>query len=306
MIMRDLFPGFDSQFVEIPAGKFFARTGGNPSNPALVFLHGFPETHASWHKIAPSLANTHHVICVDLKGYGQSDAPHGDAAHTSYSKRIMGQEVIEVIRSLGHATFSVAGHNRGALVAYRIALDHPEVMEKLVILDNLPTSVIWDMMALDPNFVTHWRSMATPAPAPENAMDRDYMENMLRVHTADGTLDCFEPEVLDNFRESWSQVDRVHAFCEDYRAGAGADPDADRLDLAAGNVITCPTLILWGEAFLGQAEEPPLVTWQRTFAPKAIGVELPRGHFNAEESPSETLAALQSFLAQPRLFENVT
>lgn len=297
MTKSDLFPGFESQFIEIPSGKFFARTGGKASSPAIVLLHGFPETHASWHKIAPALTDTHRVICIDLKGYGQSDAPHGNSEHTSYSKRVMGQEVIQVMKKLGHETFSVAGHDRGALVAYRIALDHPEVVEKLVILDNLPTSVIWDMMALDPNFVTHWRSMAAPAPGPENAMDREYMENMLRVHTADGTLDCFDPQVLENFRDNWSQPARVHAFCEDYRAGAGADPDADRVDLAAGKILSCPTLILWGEVFLGKAEESPLMTWQRTFAPNAIGVELPGGHFNAEESPIETLSALQAFLA---------
>lgn len=160
MTSQDLFPGFSSEFIEIPAGRIFARIGGDASLPAIVFLHGFPETHASWHKIAPALTQTHRVVCLDLKGYGQSDAPKGDVGHTDYSKRVMGQEVVQVMEKLGQSRFIVAGHDRGALVAYRIALDSPEKIEKLVILDNLPTSVIWDLMAEDPGFVAHWRTMA--------------------------------------------------------------------------------------------------------------------------------------------------
>jgi haloacetate dehalogenase len=297
LMTPDLFPGFETEWIDIPAGRLYARVGGPEDASAVVLLHGFPETHASWHGVAPGLAGARRVVCLDLKGYGRSSAPQGDDRHEAYSKRVMGQEVVAAMEALGHPSFSVVGHDRGALIGYRIALDTPERIERLAVLDNFPTFVIWEMMEADANVTPHWRTIARPAPEPERAMDREYMENMLRVHTADGTLACFPPPVLEDFRRSWSDPARVHAFCEDYRAGAGLDPEADRADIAAARTIDRPTLILWGEAFLGQMAESPVAIWQRTFAPQAMGVEVPRGHFNGEESPAETLAALQSFLA---------
>ena len=293
---RDLFPGFDERWIDVPPGRFYARVGGPADAPPVVLLHGFPETHASWHGVAPGLAETLRVVCLDLKGYGRSSAPAGDAPHEAYSKRVMGQDVVAVMEALGHPRFSVVGHDRGALIGYRIALDTPERIERLAVLDNLPTFVIWQMMDADARVTPHWRTIARPGPEPEAMMDRAYMENMLRVHTADGTLDCFDAPVLEDFRASWSDPARVHAFCEDYRAGATLDPDADRADMDAGRTIASPTLILWGEAFLGAMPESPVSIWRRTFAPDAVGVEVPAGHFNGEESPAETLAALREFL----------
>jgi len=296
----DLFPGFESRWVDALGLRIFARVGGRASGPAIALLHGFPETHACWHRIAPGLADTHRVVCIDLKGYGLSSAPAGDGGREAYTKRTMAREVVATMTALGHTRFSVVGHDRGALVGYRLALDMPDRIERLAILDNLPTFVIWEMMAADPTVTPHWRTMAEPAPKAEAMLDRRYMETMLRVHTADGTLDCFDPDALEDYRRNWAEPARIHAFCEDYRAGARADPDADRTDMANGRTIECPTLILWGEAFLGRMSEGPLDIWRRTFAPDAIGVEVPRGHFNAEESPGETLAALQDFLAADR------
>lgn len=293
---NDLFPGFETKWIDIDAGRFFARIGGEADAPPVVLLHGFPQTHAEWHKVAPGLAANHRVVCLDLKGYGRSDAPAGDPEHTSYSKRTMGREVLAIMEKLGHRKFSVIGHDRGALVAYRIALDHPERVDRLAILDNLPTFVLWDLIDADPGFIVHWRTMSQPAPHPEELMDSTFMENMLRSHTANRSLDCFDSAALQDFRESWNQPSRVHAFCEDYRAGAVADPLADRIDFQAMRKITLPTLILWGAEFLGKAAESPLDTWRRTFAPRAHGVEVPGGHFNAEESPAETLDALNRFL----------
>jgi haloacetate dehalogenase len=294
----DLFPGFEERWIDAPAGRFFARVGGPESAPALVLLHGFPETHASWHGIAPGLAEAHRVVCLDLKGYGRSSAPAGDPEHHAYSKRAMGDDVVSVLAALGHATFSVVGHDRGALIGYRIALDRPDRIERLAVLDNLPTFVIWEMMEANASVTPHWRTIARPPFEPERMLDQAYMENMLRIHTADGTLDCFDEPVLEDFRRSWRDPARVHAFCEDYRAGAGLDPDADRRDVAEDRTIDCPTLILWGAAFLGKMPESPLSIWRRTFAPNAVGVEVPGGHFNGEESPVETLAALRAFFGR--------
>lgn len=294
---HDLFPGFDTVHLDVQGTRFFMRIGGQPDAPPVVLLHGFPQTHAEWTHVAPGLAETHRVVCLDLKGYGQSGAPAGDSAHQAYSKRTMGREVVAIMQQLGHARFCVVGHDRGALVAYRIALDTPQHVDRLAILDNLPTSVLWDMIDADPAFIVHWRHLAQPAPHAEALLTPAFMEGMLRSHTADRTLACFSPAAMADFRRSWGDPARLHAFCEDYRAGAGADPAADRIDLAAGRTIAAPTLILWGAAFLGAAPESPLGTWRRTFTPEAIGVEVPGGHFNAEESPAETLAALSRFLA---------
>jgi haloacetate dehalogenase len=293
---KDLFPGFASRSVQVDGIDFFMRIGGPDNAPPVVLLHGFPQSHECWHSVAPELARTHKVVCLDLKGYGQSTAPRGDNGRSAYSKRTMAREVIAVMKSLGHDRFSVVGHDRGALVGYRMALDAPEVVEKLAILDNFPTHVIWEYMATNPNFTPHWRSYAKPAPEAEEFMTPDQIEALLRNHTAEGTLTPFEPSALENYRRSWDDPDRIHAFCEDYRAGAGPDPEADRTDIAAGKTMACPTLIIWGEKFLGHGSETPTEIWQRTFAPHACGVEVPGGHFNAEESPQETAASLAEFL----------
>lgn len=291
-----LFPNFTSQYVQIWDVEFFMRIGGPSDAPPVVLLHGFPQTHECWHLVAPQLARTHLVACLDLKGYGQSSAPRGDTAHAAYSKREMGKEVIAVMKSLGHERFSVVGHDRGALVGYRMALDAPEVVDKLAILDNFPTHVIWEYMAANPDFTPHWRSYAEPEPQAEAFMSAEQIETLVRNHTGDGTLTTFDPAALARYRLSWTDPDRIHAFCEDYRAGAGADPEADKIDIAAGKTVECPTLIIWGEKFLGHGRETPTEIWQRTFAPQATGVEVPGGHFNAEESPQETAQILSQFL----------
>ncbi len=292
-----LFPEFEEHFIDHPKGRFYTRIGGAMTAPAVVLLHGFPETHASWHNIAPALAQTHRVVCLDLKGYGRSCVVAGDPAHVEYAKRTMAQEVVDVMSTLGHERFTVIGHDRGALIAYRIALNWPEKIQKIVVMDNLPVSKVWEIMEDNPLVIPHWRTFALPAYAPEERMTQVYLEEILRVHTADGTLDCFAPEVLADFRRSWQQPERIHAFCEDYRAGAWQDVEDDRKDLATGKTISVPTLVLWGEVFLGRLSESPLDCWRSTFIPQAQGVEVAGGHFNSEENPQETLAALQAFLA---------
>lgn len=293
--MTDHFPGFESVVADAGGVKLFARVGGPPSGAPMVLLHGFPQSHLCWHQVAPALAERYRVVCLDLKGYGRSEAPAGDGDHHVYSKRVLAAEVVAFMAELGHRRFSVVGHDRGALIGYRLALDSPEVVESLVILDNYPASLIWDRMVDDPGFTPHWRTFAQEGPAAEASMTEQSLDQLMAEHTMSGTLDGFADDVLAAYRRDWRDPAHIHAYCEDYRAGATIDPQLDRADLAAGAVVRCPSLVIWGEAFLGRAPEKPTEIWQRTFLPGAKGVEVPGGHFNAEESPQETSAALLDF-----------
>ncbi len=175
------------------------------------------------------------MICLDLKGYGWSAAPKGDAAHEAYSKRQMGREVVAVMERMGHVRFGLVGHDRGARVGYRLALDEPGRIERLALLDILPTISQWQKMDREPEAYPHWRFLAQPAPIPEQEIGQapiPYYEDLLRIWTGSGTLDAFSPGALDLYRQSWNVPERIHASCEDYRAGAGPDRAADEADLA--------------------------------------------------------------------------
>ncbi|KQP11066.1 fluoroacetate dehalogenase [Methylobacterium sp. Leaf99] len=295
----DLFPGFSAPWIDIPAGRFFARIGGPEDAPPVLLLHGFPQTHACWHRIAPALAETHRVICLDLKGYGWSAAPGGDAAHGAYAKRTLARDVVAVMEHLGHVHFAVVGHDRGARVGYRLALDEPGRVARLALLDILPTLVQWERIEASSGSA-HWKNLARPAPAPENEIGRDpdgYFEGLLRDWSNAKSLDAFAPAALALYRQGWTVPERIHAMCEDYRAGATRDREADLADLAAQRTIACPTLILAGDGYLDRSAETPLTAWRRTFAPNATAVDLVSGHFPAEENPEGTLQALRVFLA---------
>jgi haloacetate dehalogenase len=299
----DLFPGFEARWIDVEAGRFFARVGGPPDAPPLLLLHGFPETHAMWHRIAPALAATRRVVCLDLKGYGWSAAPRGDGGRVAYAKRTMAREAATVMETLGHVRFAIAGHDRGARVAYRLALDEPGRVERLALLDIVPTTVQWQRRAADPSVAPHWSFLAKAAPEPEETILRDpqgYFADLLGKWTAAGTLAAFDPAALDLYRANWAPPERVHAFCEDYRAGSETGPDRvqDDADLAAGRTIACPVLVLESTDYLDRdGKEGALAVWRRTFAPEATGARIRSGHFLAEENPAETLAALTPFLA---------
>lgn len=296
----DLFPGFAAHWIDTEVGRIFACSKGD--GPPVVLLHGFPQTLAMWHRIAPALAETHAVACMDLRGYGWSSAPRGDQAHETYSKRAMGRDVVAVMEALGHVRFAVVGHDRGARVGYRLALDQPGRVERLALLDILPTFANWERIRA--GFpAPHWEFLARPSPEPETEIGRDplpYFDGLLAGWTASGTLDAFDPRALAAYRASCNEPSRIHAFCEDYRAGATVDVAADEADRAAGRRIACPTLVLTGDAYLtrGGATETPLDVWRRTFAPNAVGATVRSGHFVAEEDPEGTLAALRPFLAE--------
>lgn len=294
--MTDLFPGFGSHWIDTQAGRIFARSGG--SGPPLVLLHGFPQTHAMWHRIAPALAETHLVVALDLRGYGWSSAPRGDPDHATYSKRAMGVDVVTVMERLGHVRFALAGHDRGARVGYRLALDHPGRIERLALLDIVPTVNVWRQMAASAEVSPHWRFLAEPAPGPETEIGRDpiaYYAALLRKWSGQGSLEAFDPRALAAYRQSWNEPSRIHASCEDYRAGATLDLTADEADLAAGRRVACPTHLVWSMGYLGRHGDP-VAAWRDSFAPEIGTTEVPSGHFVAEEAPAATLESLRGFL----------
>jgi len=297
----DLFPGFESHWIDTEIGRIFARSKGD--GPPLVLLHGFPQTHAMWHHLAPTLAETHKVVCMDLRGYGWSTAPKGDAQHETYSKRAMGRDVIRVMEALGSVRFAVIGHDRGARVGYRLALDHPGRVERLALLDILPTYHVWELMRAGTISEAHWGYLSQPYPKPEEEIARDpipYFEGLMKAWSAAGDLSAFHPRALESYWQSCNEPTRIHAFCEDYRAGATRDVEADEADLAAGKTIDCPTYLVWSDYELVSGpvgdRRQPLEIWRRSFAPQAHGLGVTSGHFVAEENPSATLEALQAFL----------
>lgn len=297
----DLFPGFTAHWIETQGGRLFARAGGRVDAPPLLLLHGFPQTHVCWHRIAPALAATHRVVCLDLKGYGWSAAPKGDEAHEAYSKRVLAREAVEAMERLGHVRFALAGHDRGARVGYRMALDTPGRVERLALLDIYPTFAQWERIEAGTIPARHWATQAEPAPGPETAIGHDpipYFDGLLAGWTKANSLDAFDPRALTAYRAGVNEPSRIHAFCEDYRAGATRDRAHDLADLRAGRTVEVPVLALTSSNYLTKgAEESALAVWQRSFAPGAVGEEIESGHFLAEENAPATLAALQRFLA---------
>lgn len=295
--LPDLYPGFAHHRIETDGGEIFLRTGG--SGPPLLLLHGYPMTHVCWHRIAHRLASQVTLVLPDLRGYGASSAPPGDSAHTAYSKRAMAQDMRAVMRALGHSRFIAAGHDRGGRVAYRLALDHPECVRALVPIDILPTGEVWARLRWASALKSyHWAFLAQPHPMPEtliNASPDFYLEHTLASWSSTRDLSPFAPEALAHYRALLADPARVHAVCEDYRAGATVDRLLDEADQAAGRKIACPTFLLWGSDYLGKGPDP-LEVW-RGWCADVSGTEIRSGHFLADENPADTLAALQGFLA---------
>src|SRR3954468_11883831 len=207
----DLFPGFASRWIDAPAGRIFAWVGGE--GPPLLLLHGFPQTHVAFHCIAPELARTHRVVCMDLRGYGWSSAPRGDPAHETYSKRVMGQDVVAVMEALGHVRFAVAGHDRGARIGYRLALDHPGRVERLSLLDILPTIHVWAQIRAGAIPAAHWGYLSEPAPKPEQEIGRDplpYFAGLMAKWSGTGDLTPFDPRALASYRAGYNKPTRIH------------------------------------------------------------------------------------------------
>ncbi|HEV2920169.1 MAG TPA: alpha/beta hydrolase [Actinomycetota bacterium] len=238
------------------------RLGGD--GPPLLLLHGYPQTSAMWHRVAPGLAERFTVVAADLRGYGGSAKPPSDPDHLAYSKRAMALDMVQVMAELGVASFAVAGHDRGGRVGYRMALDHPAAVTRLAVLDIVPTFVMWRRMDRELAMATyHWLFLAQPDGLPETMIGADPAS--------------------------------IHASCEDYRAGATVDDRLDTADLGRRR-IACPVLVLWGEDGIARRAEDPLASW-RPLCDDLRGQGVPGGHFVAEEAPAETLALLVEFFA---------
>jgi haloacetate dehalogenase len=294
--LADLFPGFATHWIATRAGRFFVRAKGD--GPPLLLLHGYPQTHVEWHKIAPQLAERFTVVLMDLRGYGWSGAPRSENG-ALYSKRLMAQDAIAVMEQLGHIRFSLVGHDRGARVAYRLALDHPERLEKLALIDIIPTAARWQALnAAEALKAYHWTFLAQPEPMPETLIGGAapfYVDFTLAGWTAAKDLSAFDPRALAHYRAAFSEPSRIHAACEDYRAGATLDLATDEADQAAGKKIAVPVLVLWGGRGLGGGGASTLDVW-RQWAHNVQGQPIAGGHFLPEENPEATLEALLAFL----------
>ena len=291
----ELFPGFERRrFQSSGAAINYLRAGtGDP----VLLLHGYPQTHACWHRIAPELAQRYTVICADLRGYGDSSKPPGLPDHSNYSKRAMAQDMVELMTSLGWKRFHLVGHDRGARVAHRLAADHPQRVHTLAVLDISPTLKMFERtdMAFAKAYY-HWFLMLQPAPLPEDMLAGRVPFNILgRVGRAEPDLSQFSTEAVREYVRCYGDAEAIHASCEDYRAAGSIDLDHDRADRAAARKLPMPVLALWGRDGVIASMFACLADW-REVASNVTGRALPCGHFIPEEAPLEALAEIEAFL----------
>ncbi|MDE2581515.1 MAG: alpha/beta hydrolase [Rhodospirillales bacterium] len=293
--MEPLFPGFELREIALPAGVLRARVGG--SGPPLLLLHGNPQTHMMWHAVAPALAARFTVVCPDLRGYGGSFKPGPSADHAAYAKRAMASDMVEAMAALGFSRFRLAGHDRGGRVAHRLALDHPEAVERLAVLDIVPTLAHFERtdMAFALGYY-HWFWFAQPHPFPE-ALINAAPEIWFHAHTnrSPRPSDLFHPEALADYLKAARQPATITGMCEDYRAAATIDLLHDRESRAAGEKVTCKLLVLWGDRGKIGAWYDPFAIWREYAAGEMTGGAVAAGHYVAEEAPDETLAWFARF-----------
>jgi haloacetate dehalogenase len=291
----NLFPGFDTRTIQTSGATINVLRGGSGS--PLLLIHGYPQTHVEWHKIAPRLAERHSVVMVDLRGYGDSSKPPDGDNHANYSKRAMALDQIEVMRTLGFTRFAVVGHDRGARVAWRLAVEHPDAVTRAAVLDivPLPYSMVTREFAEQ---YFHWFFLIQPAPFPEtligNSAEFYLRSRFLRPTVGTGAM---APEAVAEYLRCFKDPATIHATCEDYRAGATID--IMHADETRDRKVVCPLLVLWGERGVVGRLYDPMKIW-REHATDVRGKALPAGHFLPEEVPDETLAELLAFFGSQR------
>jgi haloacetate dehalogenase len=274
--------------------SIFGMKGGN--GPPLLLLHGHPQTHEIWHRLADVLAQHFTVIATDLRGYGASGKPPSDAQHLPYSKRAMAADQVAIMQHFGFEHFMVCAHDRGARVAHRMAVDFPRAVDRLMLLDIAPTLAMYE--ATDRTFATayfHWFLLIQPEPLPElliGSQPDAYVERVMGSRHAG--LAPFAPHALQAYRDALKQPGAVHAMCEDYRASATIDLEHDRADIECGNKIACPLRVLWGAEGVIEKNFKALDEWRRV-ARDVSGRKMPAGHYIAEEVPDELLAEMLAF-----------
>lgn len=303
------FEGFEQQTATLRGLPVTFRRSADwaKARPVLVLLHGFPQTHVMWQRVAQQLKDHYRLVMPDLRGYGDSSHNAGDAAHTHHSKRAMAQEVVALVDHLGVQDFYLCGHDRGGRVAHRLAVDHPTRVKKLCVIDIAPTLDMYE--ATDVDFARayyHWFHLIQPAPLPELMIGgnaKAYLHAKLGGWGSQG-LGYIEPEALADYERCFCDPTpnaqglpaAIHSACEDYRASAGIDLEHDRESRAQGHKIACDTLVLWGERGVVNRLFKPLTLWQAQCAGVVSGQALPAGHFIPEEQPEPTAQALADFM----------
>ena len=291
-----MFEGFEPRRVAVGEIAINARIGG--AGAPLLLLHGYPQTHAMWHRVAPRLAEHFTVVAADLRGYGDSDRPPSDPDHVAHCKRTVANDMVGLMAALGFERFALAGHDRGGRVAHRLALDHPDRLSRLAVLDIVPTRTLF--RATDQAIATgyyHWFFLIQPFDLPERLIGADPVYYLHRKLGQWGTgLAAFAPEALAEYERCFKDPAVIHASCEDYRAAASIDLEHDEADLATRS-IACPLLVLWGAKGLMERHFDVLQTWRERASGTVEGRPLPCGHFLAEECPDETAAELLRFFS---------
>jgi haloacetate dehalogenase len=285
-----MFDGFELERIDVGEAVLRVRHGG--SGPPVLLLHGHPRTHVTWHRVAPLLADRHTVVCPDLRGYGQSSKPPTTADHEPYSKRAMARDCVALMRALGHERFAIAGHDRGSYVAFRTAMDHPDRVCALAVLDSIP---IGEALArADARFAAawwHWFFFGQTAKPAERIISRD--PDAWYAATAE----TMGEEAFADYRAAIHDPETVHAMVEDYRAGLGIDREHDEADLAAGRRVRSPTLVAWSvHDDLEDLWGDPVAIWRR-WAHDVRGARIDSGHHMAEEAPEQLAAVLLDFLS---------
>ena len=289
----DFFTDFTLTHVPVADGTLRVRMAG--SGPPLLLLHGNPQTHAMWHAVAPTLAQTHTVICPDLRGYGGSFKPAPTADHAPYAKATMARDMTELMTALGHDTFGVVAHDRGARVAHRLALDNPGRVTRLAVMDIVPT--IEHFERTDMSFALgyyHWFWFAQPHPFPEELINAA-PATWFHAHTARESKEpgFFRAEALADYLAAAHDPATIAGMCEDYRAAATIDLAHDRITRSAGVRVTCPTLVLWGAKGRIGGWYDPLALWRAYCSGEVTGGAVAAGHYVAEEAPGEVLGWLR-------------
>jgi haloacetate dehalogenase len=284
-------PGFDYRRVDVAGVTINCAVTG--SGPPLLLLHGYPQNHLVWRQVAPGLARDHTVVVADLRGYGDSAKPQPDEAGRVYSKRFMARDQAGLMRELGFGRFALVGHDRGARVAHRLVLDHPEAVERLAVLDIVPTRHVFLHVSREMGLAYyHWFFLAQPNGIPEHMITADpafWLDSQMGA--------SIEPDVMADYIRCFSDPGTIAGSCADYRAAASTDLTDDDESFAAGQKIGCPVLVLWGsQGFVGRAYEP-LSVWQE-YAADVRGNALPTGHFLPEEAPDLVLKAMAGFLSE--------
>lgn len=284
------------RYQTVDAGDVTINVAFAGSGSPLLLLHGYPQTHLMWHKVAPTLAKDFQVICPDLRGYGDSSKPDSDPEHRTYSKRRMAADMVAVMTALGHQQFSVAGHDRGARVTHRLCLDYPEQVKRACVMDIAPTLHMFEHT--DQAFATgyyHWFFLIQPDGLPEHMIGLDpdyYLREKLGRWSAHGA--DFEPAAVAEYVRCFSAPEAIHASCEDYRAAAGIDLIHDREDRSAGRKVSCPLQVLWGSKGFVNRTYDVLSVWG-DYALTVEGKALDCGHFLPEEAPEAVIDELRRF-----------